>query len=106
MSIALTIILGYFGILVFFTLLTLWAYKRYVKKNKPISSPEPPHYPHTIPPTEMGMALCSVDVIIVDANMMFIGFYDHDKADWITIHDTQQPEKPFIWMYKPETFHT
>ncbi len=106
MSIILTIILGYLGLVLFVMLLTWWAYKR-SQKNIPIGLQ---FYPHTNPPAEMDtrmeMEICSVDVIIVDSDgKMFISFYDHKMIGWIHNHDKFQPKKPFVWMYKPENFH-
>ena len=103
MNIAITIILGYFGILIFFTLLTWWAYKRYVKLDKAIL----PHYPHTTPPSKVDMEMpeCSVNVIIIDVDgSMFISFYSYKMGNWIHIHDKFQPKIPFVWMYRPSNF--
>ncbi|HDY67506.1 MAG TPA: hypothetical protein ENH85_06930 [Candidatus Scalindua sp.] len=103
MSIILTIILGYLGLVLFVMLLTWWAYKR-SQKNIPIGLRT---YPHTTPPAEMDTEiecqLMSVDVIIVDADgETFISFYDHKMIGWVHHHDKFQPRKPFVWMYIPK----
>ncbi len=103
MSIILTIILGYIGLVIFVMLLTWWAYKR-SQKNIPIGLQA---YPSTIYPNtpDLDMTDCSVDVILVDERgVLFIGFYSYDMPGWVFNHDLFKPKGDFVWMYKPSQF--
>ncbi|KKL79387.1 hypothetical protein LCGC14_2015400 [marine sediment metagenome] len=99
MSIILTIILGYLGLVLFVMLLTWWAYKR-SQKNIPIGLRT---YPHTTPPAEMDTEiecqLMSVDVIIVDADgqLRLCGYRRGKKVPEFSIFDLTDKKKFEEW---------